>query len=183
MGRPWREWTEERKERARARARQRYARKRDVIRARKRELYAQLRARDPERLRERQRVKNARFGREAAQRYRQRNVEKVAQAQATWRSNNREYARELRLRDRFKISTVEYQRLLMQQGGVCAICALPESTGARNGRKPDSLAVDHCHVTKRIRGLLCRLCNSGLGFFRDDPTRLRAAILYLRNSL
>lgn len=39
--------------------------------------------------------------------------------------------------------------------------------------------VDHCHVSGQKRGFLCPACNSGLGFFRDDPARLAAAIDYL----
>lgn len=57
------------------------------------------------------------------------------------------------------------------QGGRCAICKQPSEK---------SLHLDHCHETQRLRGLLCRDCNLGLGFFKDDPKRLQEAIDYLR---
>ena len=54
----------------------------------------------------------------------------------------------------------------------CAIC------GDLPGTKRHSL--DHCHVSGRMRGVLCTRCNSGLGFFRDDPRILQLAIDYLK---
>ena len=53
-------------------------------------------------------------------------------------------------------------------GKSCEICG-----DAKN------LNVDHCHATKKIRGILCTKCNTGLGFFRDSLERLNAAIKYL----
>jgi len=61
------------------------------------------------------------------------------------------------------------------QGGICAICKKPPQQNKR-------LAVDHCHTTGDIRGLLCDLCNRGLGFFQDDIERIAIAIVYLGNS-
>jgi hypothetical protein len=68
----------------------------------------------------------------------------------------------------------QYCELSHEQGGRCAICR----------RKPGKrrLAVDHCHKTGQIRGLLCGRCNIGLGHFKDSPKRLRAAIAYLARS-
>lgn len=62
-----------------------------------------------------------------------------------------------------------------EQGGVCAICGNPE-TDKRNHR----LAVDHCHETDKIRGLLCKSCNIGLGMFKDNTNNLTRAVAYLR---
>lgn len=59
------------------------------------------------------------------------------------------------------------------QNGLCAIC----------GRSEDlvgTLHLDHCHTTNKLRGLLCRRCNIGLGFFDDDKAKMLAAIDYLK---
>jgi len=66
-----------------------------------------------------------------------------------------------------------YDRLVEEHGEACRICgATPETT--------KYLCVDHDHETGAVRGLLCEPCNIGLGWFRDDPARLLAAIDYLR---
>jgi hypothetical protein len=79
--------------------------------------------------------------------------------------------REWVLQTKFKITLVEYSRMLDQQEGKCQICGTPP------GGK--SLAVDHCHSTGAIRGLLCSKCNTGLGMFKDKQGLLKAAIEYL----
>lgn len=63
--------------------------------------------------------------------------------------------------------------LLARQGGKCAICG----TDRPGGR--GTFHVDHDHATGKVRALLCNACNTGLGAFRDDPVRLRAAADYL----
>jgi len=76
-------------------------------------------------------------------------------------------------------SPAEYERLLNQQEGRCAICRAPE--GHRScRRKSCSLAVDHDHTTGRVRGLLCNNCNRGLGRFKDSIQLLKAAVRYLK---
>lgn len=84
-----------------------------------------------------------------------------------------QYARRYMLKKKFGITIEEYERMSMEQKGKCAICLLPQ----RDGRR---LAVDHCHNTKKIRGLLCDNCNQSLGKFKEDPDRFIAAANYLR---
>lgn len=93
-----------------------------------------------------------------------------------WRAENPErYAQSVRaytLRS-YGLSLEDYDRLHAEQGGVCAICGDEEKDGW-------SLSVDHCHSTGRVRGLLCRRCNVGLGLMRDRPDLLRLAADYLQ---
>lgn len=72
---------------------------------------------------------------------------------------------------KYGITEVDYQTLLAKQNGGCAICG---SSGERR-----RLDVDHCHITDKIRGLLCNNCNRGLGHLKDDPALLRLAATYL----
>jgi hypothetical protein len=67
----------------------------------------------------------------------------------------------------------EYEAMLASQGGRCAVCGASEAGGRGNWH------VDHDHESGRVRGLLCAGCNVGIGQFRDDPERLRAAARYL----
>lgn len=69
---------------------------------------------------------------------------------------------------RYGLSQDEYQALVARQSGLCALCD-----------QPRALVVDHDHASGRIRGLLCRPCNTALGAFGDDPQRLGRAIGYL----
>lgn len=72
-----------------------------------------------------------------------------------------------------------YDELAEAQGGVCEICRLPEVATTRFG-VVRRLAVDHCHSTGIVRGLLCMRCNTALGAVRDDVAVLEAAAAYLR---
>lgn len=78
--------------------------------------------------------------------------------------------RNYRLISTYGITIWDYERILEEQDNKCAICRLMTSY---------ELHIDHDHSTGKIRGLLCRECNHGLGNFRDDPIRLIAAAHYL----
>lgn len=78
------------------------------------------------------------------------------------------------LRSRYNISEEEHSEMLEKQNYTCAICKQPQ-----NYSRTDKLYVDHCHVTSKVRGLLCNSCNTGLGNFKDNPNLLRKAATYL----
>jgi hypothetical protein len=80
---------------------------------------------------------------------------------------------------RLGLTVTDYERLLEEQGGRCAICGCPEGHRSCYGKKC-KLAVDHEHQTGQVRGLLCNNCNRGLGRFKDSLSLLEAAIRYLK---
>lgn len=73
------------------------------------------------------------------------------------------------------LSSEEYERSIKEQNYKCKICKRANSTGKR-------LAIDHCHRTGKVRGLLCEKCNHGLGKFEDNISFLKEAIKYLETS-
>ncbi len=77
---------------------------------------------------------------------------------------------------RYGLTPEEYDALVEEQNGVCAICGNPPGEVKFATR----LAVDHCHKTGKNRGLLCRPCNLALGHFEDDVNRMESAIVYLK---
>lgn len=96
---------------------------------------------------------------------------KRAQLQRNWRQNNPEGARRTYL-GQYNLTPEEYEEMLQQQGGVCAICG---GVNLDNKR----LAVDHDHRTGWPRGLLCVGCNSAIGFLKDYSANCRRAANYL----
>lgn len=74
---------------------------------------------------------------------------------------------------RYGLTRGEFDALLSGQDGECAVCIRPIEARV--------LTVDHCHVTGRVRALLCGPCNSGIGMFADDPERMRAAARYVES--
>ncbi len=72
----------------------------------------------------------------------------------------------------YGLTLEEYEGMVAEQNGLCAICRHVCSTGQR-------LCVDHDHSTGRVRGLLCRSCNIAIGKLGDDPDLVRRALEYL----
>ncbi len=85
---------------------------------------------------------------------------------------NPEQRRAYKLRSKFGVTIETYDRMLAAQNGVCAICLRACGSGRR-------LAVDHCHKSGAVRGLLCKACNTGIGFLEDSSELLDMAKAYL----
>jgi protein-arginine kinase activator protein McsA len=74
----------------------------------------------------------------------------------------------IHLRQRYNLTLEDFEHL--SKNG-CNICGSHKA-----------LHVDHNHETDKVRGILCQLCNRGLGHFKDNPQLLSTAITYLEKS-
>jgi hypothetical protein len=126
---------------------------------------------------------------EIQKRYRSNSKEYRAEWQRQWRKKHPEYDKEYnkkyrerhprynpdrRLKHEYGISLDEYDKMVENQEGVCAICKKPPI-----GRR---LAVDHDHVTGKIRGLLCHNCNVSLGLLGEDSEAIKRLLDYLEKA-
>lgn len=93
--------------------------------------------------------------------------ERLARRQATNRACT--------IKSRYGITVETYEKMLVDQGGVCAICKKACNTGKR-------LSVDHDHDTGKVRGILCQRCNRGIGHFKSIED-LESAVSYLKRCL
>jgi hypothetical protein len=100
----------------------------------------------------------------------------------SYRSRNRARTRKAKSvydLKKYGLTWADYESMLAAQDGKCAICNEPGSGGRGIQRL---LAIDHCHATGRVRGLLCHRCNGALGMVRDRICVLKKAIEYLEAS-
>jgi hypothetical protein len=87
------------------------------------------------------------------------------------------YHKNWSLQQKYGITSIEYDRILASQNGVCACCYTSNPGGTSK-----IFNVDHCHKTGKIRGLLCYSCNIGLGHLGDTFQSVSNAITYLSKS-
>lgn len=127
--------------------------------------------------------------RENVKRYAKRHPEKVKALKEKWDADNvahvKKYQRKYYLSERvntknwrlmklYGITLEQYDEMLTKQKRCCAIC------GVKQPELGQSLHVDHCHTTKKVRGLLCHKCNRGVGLFKDSHKTLSRAAKYLK---
>jgi len=119
---------------------------------------------------------------EATRKWRERNPRtpedkaRAATQVRCWRERNpgkaRTNYRNSNLVRAYGITIEQYDKMLSEQKGVCAICSGTCPSGRR-------LAVDHDHSTGVVRGLLCARCNAALGGPRERPELFQRALAYL----
>lgn len=128
--------------------------------------------------------------------YYQENRDRILEYQKNYNDNNLENARKKsrdwhhknkdtkyldgRLQRVYGITLEDYSRMLDEQNNVCAICGKPESAIHNKTKEIKRLAVDHDHVTGKVRGLLCAQCNKGLGSLGDTIEAIEKTLNYLK---
>jgi hypothetical protein len=131
------------------------------IRARKRQYYHE----NHEHLSQKQREYQKTHRKECTERVR------------VWRARHHSRLRDSWLRETYDITLHDYNEMLTQQGGLCAICR-QEPSGKR--ARDRVLQVDHNHKLGRVRGLLCIACNARLAII-EDTSFIQSAQRYLRD--
>lgn len=89
-----------------------------------------------------------------------------------WLKQNWEKRRASNLKYYYNIDFKNFEKLRLNQNNCCAICK-----NVLLDEKHTHL--DHCHLSNKIRGILCNHCNRGLGAFKDSPELLQSAQAYL----
>jgi Recombination endonuclease VII len=105
--------------------------------------------------------------------WKEQNPEKVKEQQRRWRLNSKEKIKDYGLRRDHGITIADFNEMLAKQHGKCSNAACDEISG---------LCVDHCHITGRIRGILCSNCNLAIGNAKDSVARLIGLALYLNKT-
>lgn len=95
--------------------------------------------------------------------------------------NRTKHDRKSKLKKKYGLTEQAFAALLAAQQGCCAICSV-ELTCVLP-QKRNTAHVDHDHITGRVRGVLCMLCNNALGSLRDDPNIAARAVEYLGGRL
>lgn len=109
---------------------------------------------------------------------------KIPQPKSNFFESKKDYFNSMCLKctnlTKYKISKFDYNLLLKKQNHACAICERPETKVLKKYNTKMDLAVDHCHTTGKIRGLLCHSCNTAIGHFEDNEKLLWKAIMYIK---
>lgn len=98
-----------------------------------------------------------------------------SKAKKDYKENPEKY-RERLYKKKYGITIADYNAILEEQDGKCAIC------GTSDPRGQGVFHIDHNHVTGKVRGLLCCDCNTGIGSLKDSPEVLLSALNYLEEN-
>ena len=118
------------------------------------------------------------LARAATRRWSERNPDRARKIARSAYERNRDRINQARVLGRYGLTPEQYDQMLEEQGGVCLLCRRPETVRGNNGRVK-RLAVDHCHTTGKVRGLLCNNRNRAIGLLGDDPAVISRAAEYL----
>ena len=129
------------------------------------------------------RAKNKEKIRKADEQYKSEHVEETkkylietAEIRKEYREAHKKEAKSRNLKKNYNITLEQYDELYNKQEGKCAIC------GEHQSKLKQKLGIDHNHITKKVRGLLCFNCNMGLGYYKESVERLNNAAKFLINN-
>ncbi len=91
------------------------------------------------------------------------------------RRTNRLYVshnKKANIKRKYGLTLDQMQQMYVSQGGLCAICK-------DKFKDKKDMNIDHNHTTGQVRQILCYLCNSLIGFAKEDVSRLEKAIDYI----
>jgi len=97
-----------------------------------------------------------------------------------WTARNPMRSKGYSLKKAYGISLDEYAAMYASQNGRCGICDKPGKSFDRENGRTQTLAVDHHHDSRKVRGLLCTRCNRALGGFKDSIQLLGKAAAYMK---
>lgn len=103
------------------------------------------------------------------------NKDKYRENSRKWSSNNKDAVRFYFIKRTYDITKERWLEMLKNQENKCAICS-------KSSEDNSFFYTDHCHDSKKVRGLLCRDCNLLLGSAKDNVNILEEAIKYLNNN-
>ena len=103
------------------------------------------------------------------------NSEYIKRRSLEYKKNNRDRQKLLYYKhkdrkdaEKYGITIEKLNELKFNNNGKCAICG-----------HDSKLVIDHNHITLKVRGLLCKNCNSALGMFKENINTINNAIKYL----
>jgi|DEB0MinimDraft_6_1074348.scaffolds.fasta_scaffold92430_2 hypothetical protein len=100
-------------------------------------------------------------------------IEKRRERKNNNKCSTPEWHREYKLKTKYGLTTEDFSSMILEQNSCCKIC----------NQHMDNPQVDHCHTTGKVRGLLCRACNTSLGLLKENPETLRNMISYINDSI
>lgn len=119
------------------------------------------------------REKNKQKMKERDQKYYLANKETIKLRSKEYYLRTKASYRTTHLKRQYQITDRDWEILYIEQQGCCTICGVHQDLLYRK------LDTDHCHLSGKVRGLLCYKCNKAIGLFNDDITLLEKAKVYL----
>lgn len=118
--------------------------------------------------------------RKEAAEYHIKNRDRILERKRKYEAENKLKRQLAKIKYRYGITEEDIDAMFIRQNGKCGIC---QKFIKRSGNKDESINIDHDHVTNIVRGLLCRSCNTLLGYARDDIKVLQNAVNYLEQAM